>query len=144
MTLVETLEDAAKAAAVTVDGAAMIDRLVSAKRGLRGMALKAGYKAVKKIRPGIIEEVLGSLLPRFAPVIDPHYLAGKDRGDVRAYFIANGNTVAESLLGVTDARAKVATNRIMVKAYNSLRSHAKGHVVDAMPDLAKLIMDHVR
>lgn len=143
MTLVETLEDENKAAAVVVDGAAMIERQVGSKRGLRGMALKAGYKAVKKIRPGIVEEALGSLLPRFAPVIDPHYEDARTTGDVRVYFVRNGDAIAESLLGVTDARARVASNRVMVKAYSSLRSHAKAHVVDAMPDLAKLIIDHV-
>jgi hypothetical protein len=143
MTLVETLNDREKATAVVADGARMIERQVRSKGGLRGMALKAGYKAVRKIRPGIIEEALGSLLPRFAPVIDPHYEAARSSGDVRAHFVRHGDAIAESLLGVTDARARVATNRVMVKAYGSLRSHAKAHVVDAMPDLAKLITDHV-
>jgi hypothetical protein len=143
MTLVETLEDPVKAAAVTVDGAAMIERQVGSKRGIRGMALKAGYKVVRKIRPGIIEEVLGSLLPRFAPAIDPHHAAARASGNVHRHFMDNAEAIAESLLAVTDARAKVATNRIMVKAYTSLRSHAKGHVIAAMPDLARLITDHV-
>jgi hypothetical protein len=143
MTLVDTLSVPAKAAAVVADGAIFIDREVRSKSGLRGFALKAGYKAVRKIKPGIIDEALGALLPRFAPAIDPHYAKGRESGDVREYFVANSDTIAESLLAVTDERAKVATNRIMIKAYTSLRSQAKGHVMAAMPGLAKLISDHV-
>ena len=143
MTLVETLQDSQKADAVVRDGVLFIDREVRSKSGLRGLALKGGYKAVQKIKPGIIAEALGSLLPKFAPAIDPHYARARETGDVTAHFVRNADAIAESLLAVTDARAKVATNRVMIKAYSSLRSQAKGHVKDAMPGLAKLISDHV-
>ena len=141
MTLVETLQDSQKADAVVRDGVLFIDREVRSKSGLRGLA--RGYKAVQKIKPGIIAEALGSLLPKFAPAIDPHYARARETGDVTAHFVRNADAIAESLLAVTDARAKVATNRVMIKAYSSLRSQAKGHVKDAMPGLAKLISDHV-
>ena len=100
MTLVETLNDPTRADAVVRDGVLFIEKEVRSKSGLRGMALKGGYKAVRKIRPGIIEDALGSLLPRFAPAIDPHYAKAKGEGDVRSYFVRNADTIAESLLGV--------------------------------------------
>ena len=143
MTLEEILQDKTRAEAVIRDGVLFIDREVRSKGGLRGVAPKAGYKAVRKIKPGIMEESLGSLLPKFAPAIDPHYAKGRETGNVTSYFVQHADGIAESLLAVTDARASVATNRVMVKAYQSLRSQAKGHVIDAMPGLAKLISDHV-
>ena len=142
-TLVEVLKDDAKRRAVVEDGARLIESEVAGKRGISGMAVKSGYKAVKAIRPGVIQAALDMLLPNFAPALDPHYAKGKDSGDLHGYFRKNAALIAEDLLGVTDARAKVAENKVMKRAYTSLRPQAKKHVEESVPQLSSLIERHV-
>jgi hypothetical protein len=143
MTLAEVLSDPLKKRAVVADGALLIGREVGSKGGLSGLALKAGYKTVKRLKPGIIEEALDQLLPEFAPAIDPLYAKAVNEGDVVAYFRRNGSAVAEALLSVTDGKAKRANNRVMIKVYKKLRGQASGHVAAAAPGLASLIQRHV-
>lgn len=143
-TLGDVLKDPSRTRAVVQDGARLIEREVGAKSGLSGMALKAGYKAVKAVKPGIIEEALGHLLPDFAPAVDPHYAKARESGDVRGYFTRNADAIAESLLAVTDGKATRAKNRVIKRAYDGLRGQAKKHTADAMPGVADLVDKHVK
>ena len=144
MSLVEALKDDATLRAVVKDGAQLIEDEIKGKRGLRAAALKTGYKSVKAIAPGIIEEALGHLLPEFAPVVDPFYLKAKDSGDVHGYFGRHAGAIADAMLGVTDARAERAKQRVMKRVYFSLRRQAKKHTEAAVPRLARLIDAHVK
>ncbi len=142
-TLSQTLENPVKKAAVVRDGFQLIEDEVARKRGLRGYALKAGYKVVKRVKPDIIHRALDGLLPRFAPVIDPFLDKARVDGDVEGYFDRNRSDIAEAMLSVTDGRAKKAKNPVLVRAYLGLRHQAKGHVEEAVPGLARLILKHV-
>ena len=142
-TLTETLQDPARLRAVVADGVELIDAEVRRKGGVSGLALKAGYKTVLAVKPGIVPEALSRLLPQFAPRIDPHYAKAKESGDVRGYFVAHGGEIAESMLAVTDERAARSSHKTLKRAYDGLRGMAKGHVVDAMPALAQLVDKHV-
>ena len=143
MTLSSALNDPTLLKAVAKDGAIMIDAEIAGKRGIRAAALKAGFKTVKKIKPGIIEEALGHLLPEFAPAIDPFYADGIASGDLKHFFTSNASDIADAMLSVTDARAARARQRVMKKVYNALRGQAKTHTQDAVPKLADLISRHI-
>ncbi len=143
-TLQEVLRDPSRVEGVVADGVQMIEDEVGSKGGLSGMALKAGYKTVKALKPGIIAEALRHLLPDFAPAVDPHYAAARTTGDVRGYFTKNAERIADSLLAVTDAKGARAKNKVIKKAYDGLRSQAKRHTADAMPRLADLVSKHVK
>ena len=143
MTLVEALEDPVRKRAIIRDGARMVDEEVAAKRGLRAMALKTGYKTVKRLKPGMIEAALDMLIPEFAPAVDPYYAKAVEEGDVDAYFRAHAGEIADAMLGVTDRRAERAKNRVMKKVYTTLRPQARDHVVESLPRLAELIRSHV-
>lgn len=142
-TLTELLQDADKRAAVVKDGVRFIEEEVGRKRGLSGVALKGGYKTVKRIRPGIIAAALNKLLPHFAPAIDPFYERGREEGSVRAYFELHKSDIADAMLSVTDKRAENADNRVMRRAYKGLRGTAKRHTEEAVPGLGDLIKRHV-
>ncbi len=70
MGLSEALQDSDKKANVIKDCCSMIDEEVAGKSGISGLAVKAGYAAVKGIKPGFISHVLESLLPEFATKLD--------------------------------------------------------------------------
>lgn len=143
MTLTEVLADPARKEAVVRDGLVLIEEEVRSKGGLTGMALKAGYKTVQSVKPGFVRAVLAALLPEFAPAVDPFHAKARESGDVHGYFRTHAPAIADALLSVTDRQAKHTDNRVVQRAYQGLRSQAHGHVVAAVPGLARLIEKHV-
>lgn len=143
-TLVEVLQDPARRKVVVRESVEVIEAEVASKSGLRGAAIKAGFASVKKIKPGIIAAAVEKLLPEFAPVMDPFLAEARASGDVVGWFTRNGATIADALLGVTDAKAERADNRVMKTVYGSLRGQAVTHTAAAMPRVASLIVRHVR
>ena len=57
--LPETLTSDTKKAQVVDDCCGIIDAEVSDKGGFSGLAIKAGYAAVKGIKPGFVDRVVG-------------------------------------------------------------------------------------
>jgi len=143
MSLVEVLRDPARRRAVVADGVRLIEEEVASKRGFSGAALKAGYKTVQRLKPGVVAHALEKLLPEFAPRVDPYYVEARAHGDVRAYFASRASEIADALLSVTDEKARSAKNPVMLKVYDSLRGQAHAHTAAAVPRLADLILKHV-
>jgi hypothetical protein len=142
MSLGDAINEPSKKAAVVADCCKLIDDEVSDKGGLSGLAVKAGYHAVKGIKPGFITEVVDKLLPEFAANIDTIWDEGKKSGSASSYFTSNKSRVADVLLAVTDAKAKNAKSAVVRSTYEKLRGTAKKNVEDAVPRLAKLLEKH--
>ena len=135
--------DQTRRAAMVADGIVELEAELGERSGMTAMAIRAGYKTVRKLRPRIVEDNLDRLLPRFAPVLDGHYETGLASGDLEGHFVGNAAAIAESLLATTDARAAEASNKVAVKAYEKLRPRAKDNVVDGMPRVVRLLERHV-
>lgn len=128
---------------VIEDCLALLDLEVADKKGIGGLAVKAGFKAVKGIRPGFIRGVVHDLVPEFAKALDPMYQqAITDDADVGRYFVDKSAEAADALLAITDKKAVNAKNRLVKTTYNKLRGQAKKNVEAAMPRLGKLIEKH--
>lgn len=121
----------------------LLDREVADKSGISGLAIKAGFKAVKSVRPGFIRQVVHDLIPEFAKALDPMYQEAKsDEKEVGRYFVDNSGKAADALLAITDRKAVNAKNRMVKATYEKLRGQAKKNVEAAMPRLGKLIEKH--
>jgi len=142
MGLADAINDPKKKTAIVEDSCALIDEEVSAKGGLSGLAVKAGYHAVKGIKPGFITEVVDKLLPEFASKLDAIWEEGKAAGKAESHFVANKSRVADALLSVTDAKSKGAKSAVVRSTYEKLRGSAKKNVEDAVPRLSKLLAKH--
>ncbi|MEZ5265968.1 MAG: hypothetical protein AB7W59_13735 [Acidimicrobiia bacterium] len=142
-TVSEAIQDPTRRQAMIADGITELEAELDERSGVTAMAMRAGYKTLRKVRPNMIESNLDRLLPMWAPVLDPHVSAGRADGSVDAHFRANADSIAEGLLGATDRRAAEANNQLAVKAYNKLRPKAKDQVVAGMPRLARLVDKHV-
>ncbi len=141
--LSDALSAADKKEAVIDDCLALIDAEVADKGGISGLALKAGYSAVKGIKPGFIRGVVTDLLPEFAQALDPFYQeAVQKQKKPSEYFPQNGPRVADALLSITDARAKTAKSSVVRSTYDKLRGTAKKNVEQALPRLGKLVEKH--
>jgi len=143
--LSDALNDPNKRKAIVDDGVKVIEEEVRSKSGFRGMAIKAGFKTVKAIRPGIIGMALDHLMPEFATQIDPFYDEWKASGSgtLRDYFTRRDADIANALLSITDQRSRGAQNRTMKKAYDKLRPQGLEHTKAAIPRLAGLVERHV-
>ncbi len=142
MGLSDALTAPEKKAMVISDCVKMIDEEVASKGGLTAIPLKAGFSAVKGIKPGFITDVVEKLLPEFAAKVDPIWSEGVKTGNPGKFFQDNSARVADALLSVTDEKAKRAKSGLVQSTYGSLRGSAKKHVEAAVPRLSKLIEKH--
>ncbi len=141
--LSDVLTGPEKKAAVIEDCLALIDAEVGDKGGLSGLAIKAGYGAVKGIKPGFVRQAVTDLLPEFATALQPIYDEATTASKaVPDHFAANSERVADALLAITDARAARSKHKIVKGTYDKLRSSAKKNVEAAIPRLAKMIEKH--
>jgi hypothetical protein len=142
MSLGDAINEPSKKDAIVADCCKLIDDEVSDKGGLSGLAVKAGYHAVKSIKPGFIAEVIDKLLPDFTDKLDAIWEEGKKGGNPTSHLVANKSRVAEGLLSVTDAKSQNAKSAVVRSTYEKLRGSAKKNVEDAVPRLAKLLAKH--
>ncbi|MFY0575413.1 DUF6918 family protein [Cystobacter fuscus] len=141
--LTETLTNDTKKAAVINDCCTLIDAEVADKGGISGMAIKAGYAAVKGIKPGFIKHAVEDLLPEFSKALDPLYQEAKTGGKpVAAYFTSNASRVASALLTITDTKVSHSKSGLIKGTYEKLRGTAVKNVESAVPRLGALIAKH--
>ncbi len=141
-TLAELLLTDAKKPELVRDCARVIDEEVAGKRGVSGLAIKAGYKAVKAFKPTIIPDVMQALLPDFVARMEPFYARHSEAGggDFAQFCVGEGNQIADALLGITDERAQRSRHRSLVKAYQRLRPQGQKQVVAAMPRVGAMLV----
>ena len=132
---------------------ALVESEVASKRGLSGVAIKAGFAVVTRIKPGFVGEVVTKLLPDFAASLQPIYESciadtGGQAGDasVADAFVSrissDRRTAAEALLGVTDRKIEGARPTVR-KAYTKLRPNARENVEAALPGLVATMRPHL-
>jgi hypothetical protein len=139
MGLVESLGDASKKDAVIADVCKLVDEEVASKGGLSGIALKAGYAAVKGIKPGFVQGVVRKLLPEFAQKLDPIWADATKDGKPIAFMERERSRVADALLSVTDSKIDRAESDLVRGTYKKLRGSAKKNVEEAVPRLARVV-----
>jgi hypothetical protein len=135
--LVEVLGGPAKREAVIKDCVALIDAQVKAK----GFVIKSAYATIKAIKKSFVTETVDALLDDWLGKLQPHYdkwLANKTT-TLTDYLTSRSDDVAEDLLAVTDARAERTSHTTAKKMYGKMRDGAKRNVIEAIPDLAKLV-----
>ncbi len=143
MTLTQLLLQPGKRPAVVTDCVALVDAEVDSKSGLAGIAVKAAYAVVKKVKPGIIREAVDHLLDEFVARLEPFHAAAVEAGaPVGPAFTARAEEIANALLAVTDARAARSRHKTIKAAYEKLRPMGVKHTAAAVPGIARLLEKH--
>jgi hypothetical protein len=124
---------------------ALIDQHVKAKSGLSGVAIKGAYGTIKRIKPRFVPEVIDGLLDDWLAQVQPYYDRWRSggAGSLTEHLTARSDDVAEDLLSVTDGRAEGTKHTTAKKMYLRMRPSAKKNVIDAIPDLGRLIERHL-
>lgn len=127
--------------AVVADLQTLVDKEVSSKGGMSGLAVKASFAVIKKVKSGFVPHAINAMLPEFAQKLQPYYGRydpAKD-GSLSAFLTANSSAVSDVLLAVADGRARNSAHESAKRAYQKLRPQAKKHVEHALPALGDLI-----
>jgi hypothetical protein len=119
--------------------------LIDAQVKQKGILIKSAYATIKAIKRKFVPEVVDALLDDWLTKLQPHYdkWSASKPSTLEAYLVARGDDVAEDLLSVTDNRAAKTTHTTAKKMYLRMRDGAKKNVIEAIPDLAKLIEKHL-
>jgi hypothetical protein len=139
-TLTEVLTNDTRKTEVVDACCELIDQEVADKSGISGLAIKAGYGAVSRVKPGFIRRAVTDLLPEFATALDPVYQDAKSQSKtIPAFFGQHTARVADALLAITDAKAQRSQSGVVKGTYEKLRGTAKKNVEAAIPRLAKMV-----
>ncbi|MBN2496947.1 MAG: hypothetical protein JXR96_20315 [Deltaproteobacteria bacterium] len=131
-----------KRAAIIADCTRLLDDEVRRKKGVSGLAIRAGYKVLKAFKSNAIPDAIDGLLDDFIDSLDPlheSYLEdARGASSLGGFLEARRGETAEALVGVTDRRAEKSRHTTLVKGYRKLRPIALDHVSQAVPGLAAL------
>ena len=119
--------------------------LIDAQVKQKGFVIKSAYATIKAIKKKFVTETVDALLDDWMGKIQPHYdkwVATKP-SSFSDYIISRSDDVAEDLLSVTDARAEKTSHTTAKKMYMRMRDSAKKNVVEAIPELSKMIERHL-
>lgn len=136
--LSETLLAPERRPAVVAALAADIDAEVASQRGIGGAAVKAAYATAKKVKDGIVDEGVDSLLPQLVRDLQPLW---DERGE-RSFadqLTSNADQAVDIVLAAADARAAHASYPVVSKIYQGLRGKAKDYVVEALPRVGSTV-----
>jgi hypothetical protein len=141
-TLVEQLGKDPVRPQVIADCVDLIDAQVKQK----GFVIKSAYGVIKGIKKKFVPETVDALLDDWLGKLQPHYdkwAAAPANVSFSDYVVARSDEVAEDLLQVTDSRAEKTSHTTAKKMYFKMRDGAKRNVVEAIPELSKMIEKHL-
>jgi len=126
---------------VVDEAVTLIDLQVKSKGGVGGMAVRASYATIKAIRKRFVHDTVDALLDDWFGKLQPHYdkWSAGGSGTFSEFLTSRSDDVADDLLTVTDARAEKTSHTTAKKMYQKMRPAAKRNVVEAIPELARLI-----
>lgn len=139
--LVEQIGQPPKREHVVEDCVLLIDAQVKQKN----FVIKSAYAMIKGIKKRFVPETVDALLDDWLDKLQPHYdkWAANKSSSLSDFLVSRSDDVAEDLLSVTDSRAEKTSHTTAKKMYMKMRDGAKKNVVEAIPDLAKMIEKHV-
>ena len=144
-TLKDLLLAEGKRPTVLDDCTKLIDEEVDSKGGLSGMGIKMAFKTVKMLKPGMIRESVDYLLDDFVEKLEPYFADYQNQavaGGIEKFVVGKAGPIAETLLGITDARAARSKTKVIKGAYEKLRPEGKRQVEAAMPRVGRMLAKH--
>jgi hypothetical protein len=144
-TLTALLLDDSKREALIRELTGMVEAHVAARSGLRGMTLRAGLAAVRRKLPDAIPRSVTRLLPDLLQALEPLYASSRAKSgrDFAKFMKRDPALVAETLLGVADARVDRSTNPGLKSFYARFRGTAEHEAEALIPGLAEVLGKHL-
>ena len=145
MTLAEQLLNEQCRPQVVADCVALVEAEVSKKSGFSGLAIKGGFKVIRKLDGGrMLPKAVNDLLPEFIEAMETYYaeFLSTDGGDFSTFCKGRETEMANALISVTDQKARHAKNQVLKGVYNKLRPTAVRNIESALPGLARVVSQY--
>ncbi len=152
--LTEAFNDETKKPGIVSACATLVNSEVSKKKGASGFVIKTGYKAFKKLKPGIVESAVGILYNDFTEVLDNYYCKysdeNSDSSNEKNSEVKPGNgfadwltirdkEVAADFLKIADKIVASVEKGGIKTIYKSMRKHAEKNVIEAVPGIGLMV-----
>ena len=126
---------------VVADCLTLIDQEVAGKSGISGAAVKLAYRTAKTFAKGYLQSTVESLLPDLVAQLEPFWadFAASGAAGFGDYLAKRSDEVSEAMLSVTDARAKMSSRPVIIRAYGTVRGGAAKHITAALPAVGALV-----
>lgn len=125
--------------------AGTLDAHISGRGGLKGLAMKAGYGALKAAKPDAASRAVRVLLPDMAKALEPLHTeycesSGRDFG---AFLSARAERASALMIAVADARIGQSQNAMARTIYQKFRGSAGDELEKLLPQLGRVIEKHL-
>jgi len=129
------------------DCCALIEKQATAGRGLRAATIRASYRSVQSLKPGLVGYIVGKFMPQVLEALEPWWERARSDTDAAGAFRgaleSDTARAAAALLAPTDTHIRDARLPLRV-AYKTVRGEAEQPVRDAVPGLAEVFEKHLR
>ena len=123
----------------------MVERHVAQRPGFRGVTLRTGMAAVRRMLPDAIPRTVTRLLPDLVAAFEPLHARAQARNgrDFAGFLKRERAPVAETLLGIADVRVERSTNGALKSFYARFRSTAEREAEALVPGIADVLARHL-
>ena len=144
-TLADVLLAPARRDALVADLAVLVETHIARRSGLRGATLRAGMAAVRRKLPDAVPRTVTRLLPDLVAALEPLHARSTARSGAEFARSLKGDraAVAETLMGIADARVARSTHATVKAFYARFRATAEHEAEDLIPGLADVLARHL-
>jgi hypothetical protein len=138
-TLSELLLDPKYRDTIIADCVNRVEARVANAPGLKGLGLKTGLAAIKKVKPDAVPRAVTRMLPEFAAALDPIYqrFSASGERDFSRYLKQHAAEAREALMAITDAKADATSHNALRSGYRRLRGTLAEELEAMLPELVK-------
>ena len=139
MKLSEQINDPQIRSRIATDCVSLMEDQVNQKKGIGGILFKTLYKGINAIGANYAHDAIVALIAPVSRAIDPLWEKGVTAGDPVNYLKQNQSLTADTILTVTDAKIKNASNKVVKVTYDKIRGSLKEEIETAVPRLAEIL-----
>ena len=123
----------------------LVERFVSKRSGLKGLAYKAALSTANSAKPNFLRNAMRKLIPEFAVALDPLYqeFSQSSAGDFSVYLQKHSERAIPAMLGVADARVARTDHKSLQALDNKLRKGVESDMHAIFPDLSRVLTTYL-
>lgn len=122
-----------------------IQQTVSEQSGISGMAIKGAVSTATRVNADIIPKGINQILPDMLGDLEPRWAEFEKAGatDFGAFLDKDSAQVADAVMSTADRHAERINVAPLAKAYKSLRNKGAKIVEGKVPELGRILQNHV-
>lgn len=122
-----------------------IQQTVSEQSGISGMAIKGAVSTATRVNADIIPKGINQILPDMLGDLEPRWAEFEKAGatDFGAFLDKDSAQVADAAMSTADRHAERINVAPLAKAYKSLRNKGAKIVEGKVPELGRILQNHV-